>query len=52
MRACDHQLMLPMFYGVTKASPQYDFHIASDTMTIAGKDYLPACDEIMKVRKK
>jgi len=51
MRACDHQLMLPMFYGVTKASPQYDFLIASDTMTIAGKDYLPTCDEIMKVRK-
>jgi branched-chain amino acid transport system substrate-binding protein len=51
MRACDHQLMLPMFYGVTKASPQYDFHIASDVMTIAGKDYLPTCDEIKKVRK-
>jgi len=21
---CDHQLMLPMFFGITKASPQYD----------------------------
>jgi len=53
MRACDHQLMLPMFYGVTKKSPQYpDFLIAGDTMTIAGKDYLPTCDEIMKVRQK
>jgi branched-chain amino acid transport system substrate-binding protein len=51
MRACDHQLMLPMFFGVTKASPQYDFHIAGDLMTIPGKDYLPTCDEIMKVRK-
>ncbi len=53
MRKCDHQLMLPMFYGVTKKSPQYpDFLIAGDTMTIAGKDYLPTCDEIMKVRQK
>jgi len=51
MRACDHQLMLPMFAGVTKSSPQYDFHIAGDLMTIQGKDYLPTCDEIMKVRK-
>ena len=52
MRACDHQLMLPMFYGVTKKSPQYpDFLIASDLMTIAGKDYLPTCEEITKVRK-
>jgi branched-chain amino acid transport system substrate-binding protein len=51
MRACDHQLMLPMFFGVTKKSPQYDFLIAGDLMTIPGKDYLPTCDEIMKVRK-
>jgi branched-chain amino acid transport system substrate-binding protein len=51
MRACDHQLMLPMFAGVTKKSPQYDYLIAGDIMTIAGKDYLPTCDEIMKVRK-
>ncbi len=53
MRACDHQLMLPMFYGVTKKSPQYpDYLIATDLMTIAGKDYLPTCDEIAKVRQK
>jgi branched-chain amino acid transport system substrate-binding protein len=51
MRKCDHQLILPMFFGVTKASPQYDYLIADNIMTIAGKDYLPTCDEIMKVRK-
>jgi hypothetical protein len=44
--------MLPMFFGVTKATPQYDYLIADNIMTIAGKDYLPTCDEIMKVRKK
>jgi branched-chain amino acid transport system substrate-binding protein len=51
MRACDHQLMLPMFFGVTKKSPQYEYLIAGDIMTIAGKDYLPTCEEIKKVRK-
>ncbi len=52
MRKCDHQLMLPMFFGVTKKSPQYDYLIASNIMSIPGKDYLPTCDEILKVRKK
>lgn len=51
MRACDHQLMLPMFYGVTKKSPQYDYLVAGDAAAIDGKDYLPTCEEIQKVRK-
>lgn len=51
MRACDHQLMLPMFFGVTKKSPQYEYLIAGDPIAIPGKDYLPSCDEIVKVRK-
>ncbi len=52
MRKCDHQLMLPMFFGVTKKSPNYPYLIAGDIVTIPGKDYLPTCDEIMSVRKK
>jgi branched-chain amino acid transport system substrate-binding protein len=51
MRACDHQLTLPMFFGVTKASPQYDSLIAGDLITIPGKDYMPGCDEVVKSRK-
>jgi branched-chain amino acid transport system substrate-binding protein len=51
MRACDHQLTLPMFFGVTKASPQYDYLIAGDLITIPGKDYMPGCDEVLKSRK-
>lgn len=51
MRACDHQVMLPMFFGVTKKDPKYDFLIASDIITIPGKDYLPSCEEITKLRK-
>ncbi len=51
MRACDHQVMLPMYYGVTKKVPGYDFLLGSDFVTIPGKDYLPSCDEIAKLRK-
>jgi branched-chain amino acid transport system substrate-binding protein len=51
MRACDHQVILPMYYGVTKKVPGYDFLIASDIAAISGKDYLPSCDEMMKLRK-
>jgi branched-chain amino acid transport system substrate-binding protein len=50
MRACDHQLILPMYYGVTKKTKAYPFLIGSDFVTIAGKDYLPSCEEIMKLR--
>ena len=50
MRACDHQLILPMYYGVTKKTKAYDFLIGSDMTTIPGKDYLPSCEEIMKLR--
>ncbi len=51
LRACDHQLMLPMFWGVTKKSPQYPFLIASDLVTIPAKDYMPTCEEIKALRK-
>ena len=42
MRACDHQLILPMYYGVTKKTKSYPFLVGSDFLTVAGKDYLPA----------
>ena len=51
MRACDHQAVLPIFLGVTKKVPQYDFLISSDIVTIPGKDVMPPCEEIMKARK-
>jgi branched-chain amino acid transport system substrate-binding protein len=50
MRACDHQLILPMYYGVTKKTKAYDFLIGSDMVTIPGKDYLPSCEDVMKIR--
>ena len=51
MRACDHQVTLPMYYGVTKKVPGYDFLIGADIVTIPAKDYLPTCEEMMKLRK-
>ena len=51
MRACDHQVILPMYIGTTKKVAGYDFLLGSDIVTVAGKDYLPSCDEMMKSRK-
>ncbi|MGZ3590617.1 MAG: ABC transporter substrate-binding protein [Thermodesulfobacteriota bacterium] len=50
MRAYDHQAMLPMYMGVTKKVPGYPFLIASDIVTISGKDVMPSIDEIKKAR--
>jgi branched-chain amino acid transport system substrate-binding protein len=50
MRACDHQAVLPMFLGITKKVPQYDFLISSDIVTFSGKEIMPTCEEIKKVR--
>jgi branched-chain amino acid transport system substrate-binding protein len=52
MRACDHQAVLPMYLGVTKKVPPYDFLIAADIKTLKGKDVMPSCEEIMKARGK
>ena len=52
MRACDHQAVLPMFLGVTKKVPQYDFVISTDIITLPGKDIMPSCAEIKKARGK
>ncbi len=52
MRACDHQVVLPMYLGVTKKSPKYGFVIATDIVTLAGDEVLPTCEEIAKARKK
>lgn len=52
MRACDHQIALPMFFGVTKKSPQYEHLVAGDVISVPGKDYLPSCDDVKKARAK
>lgn len=52
IRKCDHQLLLPMYFGVTKKDPKYDFFTAGNIETIQGKDYVPSCEEVLKLRKK
>jgi len=51
MRACDHQLLLPTFVGVTKKVPEYkDFLIGVDIVAVAPKDGVRSCEEIKKLR--
>ena len=50
MRACDHQAVLPLYMGTLKKVPQYNFLISSDIVTLPGKDILPTCEEVKKIR--
>ncbi|MGC8659385.1 MAG: ABC transporter substrate-binding protein [Desulfomonilaceae bacterium] len=50
VRQFDNQLMLPMFMGVTKKVPGYDFLIATDIVTIPAAEIMPSIDNIKKAR--
>ena len=50
MRACDHQVIMPMFLGVTKLSPEKGVAISSDITTLRGAEVMPSCKEIMEAR--
>jgi branched-chain amino acid transport system substrate-binding protein len=50
MRACDHQAILPMNFGVTKLSPELGVAISTDILTLRGAEVMPSCEEIMKAR--
>jgi branched-chain amino acid transport system substrate-binding protein len=52
MRACDHQATLPMYLGVTKKVPQYDFVISTDIITMTGAEVMPTCEEVRRARGK
>ncbi|HUJ68529.1 MAG TPA: ABC transporter substrate-binding protein [Syntrophorhabdales bacterium] len=53
IRACDHQLLLPVFYGMTKKVPEYKTHlIGVDIVTIPAGEGYPSCEEIMRERAK
>ncbi len=51
MRACDHQAVLPIFMGVTKKTPDYDFVISTDIETLSGDEVMPSCESIEKARE-
>ncbi|MBU1398913.1 MAG: amino acid ABC transporter substrate-binding protein, partial [Proteobacteria bacterium] len=50
VRAFDHQVMFPMFMGTTKKVEGYDYLIATDIVTIPGKDVMPSIEDIKKAR--
>ena len=50
MRACDHQVILPMYLGVTKLSPEMGVAVSSDIYTLRGAEVMPSCEEVMKAR--
>ncbi|PKN62317.1 MAG: amino acid ABC transporter substrate-binding protein [Deltaproteobacteria bacterium HGW-Deltaproteobacteria-15] len=50
MRACDHQMVYPMFLGSTKMDPGKGYAISSGIVTLPGEDILPTCDEVKKAR--
>jgi branched-chain amino acid transport system substrate-binding protein len=52
MRACDHQVKLPMYLGVTRISDEYGVAISTDIQTLTGDEVLPTCEEIMEARGK
>jgi len=52
IRKCDHQLLLPMYFGKTKRDPKYNFLISSENQIIPSKDYIASCGEVLKERKK
>jgi branched-chain amino acid transport system substrate-binding protein len=52
MRKCDHQVVLPMYLGVTKKSSKYGFVVSSDIITLPGDEVMPTCEEIQKARAK
>ncbi len=52
MRACDHQVVLPIYLGVTKKAADKDYIISTDIVTLTGDDVMPTCEEIKKERAK
>jgi branched-chain amino acid transport system substrate-binding protein len=53
VRKCDHQLLYPVFYGMTKKVPEYkDFLIGTDIVTVPAGTGYPTCEEIAQLRAK
>lgn len=52
IRAYDHQIIQPVFMGVTAYVPEYNFIIAKDIVELPGKEITPTIEEIKKARGK
>jgi branched-chain amino acid transport system substrate-binding protein len=52
MRKCDHQVVLPMYLGITKKEVGKNYVISTEIVTLTGNEVMPTCDEIKKARAK
>jgi branched-chain amino acid transport system substrate-binding protein len=52
IRAYDHQIIQPVFMGVTSYVPQYNFVIAKDIVELPGEQITPSVEEIKRARGK
>jgi branched-chain amino acid transport system substrate-binding protein len=50
MRACDHQVALPMYLGTTRKEAGKDYIVSGDITTLTGEEVMPTCEEIKKAR--
>ncbi|MGM0382547.1 MAG: ABC transporter substrate-binding protein [Thermodesulfobacteriota bacterium] len=50
LRAYDHQVMFPMYMGVTQKVPGYDFLMVKDIVALPGEDVMPTIAEIKEAR--
>jgi branched-chain amino acid transport system substrate-binding protein len=52
IRKCDHQVLLPVFYGMTKKTAEYKDHLVGvDIVTIPPGEGYPTCEEIAAARQ-
>jgi branched-chain amino acid transport system substrate-binding protein len=51
MRACDHQVLAPVFWGQIANVPNYPFPIMKDIYSGKVSDITPTCEEIAAARK-
>jgi len=53
VRKCDHQLLYPIFYGMTKKVPEFKDHlVGADIVTVPAGTGYPTCEEIAQLRAK
>lgn len=51
MRACDHRVITPVFWGQIASLPNYPFPVMKDLFTISATEIAPTCEEIAELRK-
>lgn len=52
MRACDHQAVLPMIFGVTRRDPRFPHLVAGDPVVLRGGDVMPTCEDVRRARER